>query len=197
MKRLPWGLLASTLVLNSCLSMVTPGDRYFEMGAYGKAAQEYALQLGGDKPLRHRDRVLYRLAFSYAIRRNPGYDLAKARELFVQLIREYPQSSYSLRAETLVGWVDQAHRLQQRLAQEQRRAEELELETSRLRANLEMANSAATETDGLTATLHRQIEARDVELRLLAKRLTESSRRIRQLTKELEDIKRLDLADPP
>ncbi len=192
-----WPWLVAALLSTGCLATTSPGDRYFEMGSYGEASREYALQLAADKPVAHRDQVLYRLAISYAIRRSPAYDLAKAQELFAQLIEEYPESSYGLRAETLLGWIEQAQLWQLAAARAERRSEELRLELARLRERLETADSSATEIDDLTAKLSRQIEARDEELRLLAKRLAESSRRIRQLTTELDELKRLDLADPP
>ncbi len=189
--------MASILALGACLSLATPGDRYFEQGAYGEAAQEYARQLAGDKPVRHRDRVLYRLAFAHAIRHSPVYDLQRARDLFAQLRGEFPESVFSLRAETLVGWVERGRRLQFLVDEERQRIEELEVQISRLRGYLDLANSSAAETQGLTTTLYRQLEARDEELRTLIQRLNASTRQVRALSTELEGIKRLDLAGPP
>jgi chaperonin cofactor prefoldin len=201
-RRLRRAACALLLAAAACTPVTRSADRYFEVGAFGRASQEYAAVLAaaeaaGAKPLAERDRVLYRLALTHAVRRSPAYDPARARALWVQLIAEHPHSPYALSAQAMLDWLERSERLEGWVVQERRRVEELSAQVERLRDQLEAANAAAVENDALMADLYHQLDAKNQRLQSLAGQLTAGSQRLRELTSELDEIRKLDLAEPP
>ena len=196
---LPVSLLC--LLLSGCISTwsspARTADRYFDAGAYARAAQAYQSLVDSGEAFPDRDRAIYQLAFSYFIRSNPQHDPAAAHKYFTLLEQEYPQSPYTPRARTLLDTMEQGESVQARLELERRRSKELLNSLETLRRHLDFANSAALESDNQTAGLYRELDQQKLRLQELNKELAASSHRIRKLTEELEEIKKLDLADPP
>ena len=153
------------------------GETAFEAGEYARAIEAYSAYLRTTPGGPYADRVLFRMAMAYSLPESPERDPARAAEMLVDLIRNYPGSPFQPPAELLI------------LQQTELQAQQSEVE--RLLADL---GARESEIQNLTQELNR---VRQVELEQMRAEVTRREERIRQLTQELDRLKQIDLRRRP
>ena len=78
------------------------GEVYFEKGYYAEAAESYENYLLKNPEEKNQDRVLFRLAISYALPGYPAHDPQKAMSLLKRLTASFPESPYKPQAQFIL-----------------------------------------------------------------------------------------------
>ncbi len=84
-------------------SPLDQADRAFTAGNYDDAARSYESYVRASSSSKERDRALFHLGLTYALRPGPGGDWTRAAANFKQLVDEYPNSLYKPAANLILS----------------------------------------------------------------------------------------------
>jgi peptidoglycan hydrolase CwlO-like protein len=165
----------------------TQFERYISQQRWTDAAREFA----ADSSLRNRDRTLYQAGVLFGTPKIVTYDPIKSRNLFSDLIAQFPNTEYRSDATGRMLLIDEVLRAQRSAADRQQELEtqvaQLTKESRALRARID---SGVVQSDSLRNALNRvEADRREKDEQLKALRL------------ELQRLKEIDLkpraARPP
>jgi len=113
------------------------GEVYFEKGYYAEAAESYENYLLRNPEEKNQDRVLFRLAISYALPGYPAHDPQKAMSLFKRLTASFPDSPYKPQAQFILELQGDIEKLKSEVRDREERIRERDDRIKRLTNELE------------------------------------------------------------
>ncbi len=176
-------LIAGALAAGACFRSITQFDRYFIDRKWTDAAREFE----ADTSLRHKEEPLYRAGLIYGTPALPTYDAAKARDVLMSLVTQFPNSPHGPDATARLLLIEDVARARRNADQLQHELEgriaQLGREVNDLKARLD---ALTPQTDSLKGVIARlELERRDRE------------EQIRTLRSELTRLKEIDLKPRP
>jgi hypothetical protein len=113
------------------------GEVYFEKGYYAEAAESYENYLLKNPEEKNQDRVLFRLAISYALPGYPVHDPQKAMSLLKRLTASFPDSPYKPQAQFILELQTELEKLKAEVRERDERVRERDERIKRLTNELE------------------------------------------------------------
>ncbi len=113
------------------------GEVYFEKGYYAEAAESYENYLLKNPEEKNQDRVLFRLAISYALPGYPAHDPQKAMSLLKRLTASFPDSPYKPQAQFILELQGDIEKLKSEVRDREERIRERDDRIKRLTNELE------------------------------------------------------------
>lgn len=178
-------LIAAWLtVLAGCAS--SPFHDHFEAGRYAQASSAFE----ENASLHDQERALYRSGLMHAIPDSEVHDSERAREDLEQLLELYPESQHRGEAKALLGLLSVMTGLEEELEAADAEARRQERELADLRAQLADRNDELGEARG-------ELRERERRYRELESELVDVAERLRTVRNEMEQLKEIDLGQPP
>lgn len=168
-------------------------ETYFESGDYAQAAPAYEAYLRANPSAANRDRVLFRLAMTYAFPDSPVYNPDRAIKRFEQLLTLAPENPYKRQAEVVLRLRAEAERFQFSIRERENRISRLQSELDQLRSSLENQQSEVSVRDNQIGRWRGEADQFRREVDRLRAELRERDERIKALRDELEQLKKIDL----
>lgn len=173
-------LLVAGCAPRPALSPLAEADLAFASGDLAAATQAYEACLAEGLAGGEADRLLFRLGMLYSAPDSPVADRPRGQKLLARLVAHYPDSPYR----------DQA-----------RYVLDLEGRILGLRVDLQRRHLQAAELEARLVELELTLQDRTSELEAeLARRraaIAELRRQLEELEAKLEELKRIDLGQPP
>lgn len=157
-------------------------ERSFESGRYGDAMEAFER----DSALQRQEEPLFRVGLLRATPDRPYYDPERARELLGRLLDLHPTTRFRAYAEGLLSLIDRVEAVSTRVATLETRLAETRDRADSLRVE---RREAVARADSLEAEL---ADAEELEAELAAAR-----ERAARLEKQLDQLKRVHLGQPP
>lgn len=192
--------LAMLVGLGACSGLQsgeTPADRLFDQGELAAAEEAYREAVRRDPAAPQQARSLYRLAVLYTLADSPVHDPQQAESCLSRLVAQFPDSHYTLPARAMLSQYRRAEELQRRLARGSETLTSERQDLQQLRGELETARAALSAKDAQHLQLLQQVEEHRRRVATLEQDLDRSTRRAARLERELEELKRIDLGNPP
>lgn len=164
------------------LSGGSPFERSFESGRYDAAVEAFEQ----DSALQRREEPLFRMGLLRATPDRPYYDPDRARELLESLLELHPTTRFRAYAEGVLALVDRADQVSSRVATLEARLEAARDRSDSLRLELREAGARVD-------SLEREL----AETEELEAELAEARERAARLEKQLDQLKRVHLGQPP
>lgn len=109
------------------------GERFFDGGEYGKAAEAYEQYVNTNAPAPNQDRALFRLGLTYSFADSPVKESQKAVRALRRLVSTFPESIYRREAELILALQTASERLRSDVREKDERIKTLNAELERLK----------------------------------------------------------------
>src|ERR1035437_4516766 len=109
------------------------GEKYFQVGAYPRAARAYKSYLRKSVSLANQDQALFRLALTRFLPESPVRDIPLAINLFRLLVKSFPESAFRPQAEMIIGMQAEIDRMRVDVGKRDERIQELTRELEKLK----------------------------------------------------------------
>ncbi len=172
-------------------------EKHFKAGEYLGAAQAYEDYLKANPQVRDRDRILFRLAISYALAGGEPDNFRKAQNLLRTLFTQFPDSQYKAEIQYILSLQTDIDRLRVDLSEKGDRVHEQDETIQQQAAALADKDKTIQEKDKVLRDKERSLREKERILNERDKALEEMEDKVLKLTQELERMKKIDLQRRP
>ncbi len=209
-----WALLLGSIILTSCFHRkveVKPpaapppptqpsaeaADRHFKAGEYLGAAQAYEAFLNANPKAQNRDRILFRLAISYALAGGEPENFRKSLSLLRTVFIQFPDSEYKAETEYILSLQTDIDRLRVDLREKSDLVREQNDVLEQQAAALASRDKSILDRDKLLKDKDRLLREKERALAERDKSMGEMEDKLLKLSQELEQMKKIDLERKP
>lgn len=172
-------------------------EKHFKAGEYLGAAQAYEAYLNANPKVQERDKILFRLAISYALAGGEPENFRKAQNLLRTIFTQFPDSGYKAEIEYILSLQTDIDRLRVDLREKGDRVHEQDEVIQQQSATLADKDKTIQERDKAIREKERLLREKERVLNDRNKALEEMEDKVLKLTEELERMKKIDLERRP
>ncbi len=172
-------------------------EKHFKAGEYIGAAQAYESYLKANPKPPDRDRILFRLALSYALAGGEPENFRKAQNLLRTLFTQFPDSPYKAETEYILSLHADIDRLRVDVREKMDRVHEQDEIIQQQARSIDEKDKTILDREKTLKDKDRILREKEKVLNERDKALEEMEDKILRLTEELERMKKIDLQRRP
>jgi len=172
-------------------------EKHFKAGEYLGAAQAYESYLKANPQIPDRDRILFRLAISYALAGGEPENFRKAQNLLRTVFTQFPDSPYRTETEYILSLHADIDRLRVDLREKMDRVHEQDGILQQQAKSMEEKDKTIQDREKALRDKDRILREKERALNERDKALEELQDKVLKLTEELDRMKKIDLQRRP